>query len=450
MPDTARTYYIRDLIQDGRAVAVPEGGGQVTFVAGPVPGEKIRLNPDGSYRTLTESDQRAAPFCPHWPDCGGCAIQHVIYESLLQVKQNHFNHTFKEFLKDDVTTGSVVASPATRGHRTKFVFAYANGDFGLYRQGSHAIVNLDVCPVAAPAIERSLYALRAFLDRFAFSDKIKGLYVRAGRKDTLSLLALVQTERVPERATVNLDELDDLRLKDLDIEPAAVQENFLRLQAELDAVGISLALSGLNFGEASRDGENLGPLTVLLPEVASRLLEETILDRIFRIRPGAFFQVNPQAFAMTVRDARTLVPDVQDALDLYCGTGAWGLSVLDTKTAYRGSEIDATALDSAAANARRNGFDNAIFEQTDLEAPITLPETELLLLDPPHRGLNRDLIKEILRAAPEKILYLSCHAASLKRDLKPLTDGYTVRFLRAYDYFPWTADYETLALLNRK
>ncbi len=249
---------------------------------------------------------------------------------------------------------------------------------------------------------------------------------------------------------MKLDELDDIRLEALELEPEAVRENFRQLAAELDAFGIELYLSGLNYGDPSRERENLGPFTVLLPEVNAWLLDEKILDRNFRIRPGAFFQVNPAAFEMTVRDAREIVPRVDDAVDLYCGTGAWGLSVLGTGTRYTGFESDRDALESAETNAALNGFTSVVFEQTDLETPVRLPETELLLLDPPHRGLNRELIAEILEAGPAKILYLSCHAASLKRDLKALLKDYRADYLRAYDYFPWTGEYETLALLSRR
>ncbi|AHF77691.1 23S rRNA methyluridine methyltransferase [Sodalis praecaptivus] len=189
---------------------------------------------------------------------------------------------------------------------------------------------------------------------------------------------------------------------------------------------------------------------VLTPD---RALEERLNQVPLYIRPKSFFQTNPQVAAglyATARDWVAALP-VTRLWDLFCGVGCFGLHLCRPGMQLTGIEISAEAIASARQSAHQLGLEQVSFQALDStqfavqngEAP------DLVLVNPPRRGIGHDLCAWLSATAPRWILYSSCQAATLVRDLGELED-YRVCRVRLFDMFPHTAHYETLVLLERR
>ncbi|MDO5733610.1 MAG: hypothetical protein Q4P08_00480 [Eubacteriales bacterium] len=452
----AEEYIIRDLFTDGRAVAVPLEGGKLEFLAGPVPGDRLALNPEsGEVEYLELSPARQPSFCGYYPSCGGCSVQQLKYPALLALKKAQLEHLFPE-AKVKFYPSSEASAFA---YRKKFFWHYDQGSFGLLRRGSHQLIEIQDCPLASKALQAATKIFQEYLRRDYGQ---LGLHLRQGRGVELSFLLVLDENRLKLEANgkrgIFLADLKSL---------GQVGQALAEIAAAFKAEGLDLKLSGINLRAKTKAGENLGPRTFLLPELnklhefslaepfsardfADLLLTETVLDRQFKILPGAFFQVNPQLFAASVEAARSQLGKVESALDLYCGTGAWGLSVLPRSCRYFGLDIDPLSLETTALNAAFNGFTSYSCERLNLKRKsLDIAPVDLVLLDPPRAGLSPAVTKALSNSSVSKIFYLSCHAATLARDLKNLASHFKLEYLSGFDYFPWTMGYESLALLSR-
>ena len=144
------------------------------------------------------------------------------------------------------------------------------------------------------------------------------------------------------------------------------------------------------------------------------------------------------------------------AVDLYCGTGTISLVLAKRVKEVIGVEIIEAAVADAWENARRNGIRNAAFRcadaskaAQDLAAEGKKPD--VIVVDPPRKGIDETVVEAMAEMAPEKIVYISCDPATLARDVKRLGErGYALKQVRAYDMFPRCAHVETAAVLQKK
>jgi len=183
-----------------------------------------------------------------------------------------------------------------------------------------------------------------------------------------------------------------------------------------------------------------------------------LTDRIgafeFEISANSFFQTN-------TRGARILYETVgryaalkgsEIVLDLYCGTGTIAIWLAAQARRVVGLELVKSAVADAKQNCLRNNIGNCEFIHGDikdtLETIATVPD--LLVIDPPRAGMHKDVLKQVCRLAPEKIVYVSCNPATMARDLLELKDVYTVEEVQPVDMFPHTFHIESVARLVRK
>jgi 23S rRNA (uracil1939-C5)-methyltransferase len=189
-------------------------------------------------------------------------------------------------------------------------------------------------------------------------------------------------------------------------------------------------------------------------------ITEKIGNRVFEISPGAFFQTNPRQ-AQQLFETISELADFQGTetvYDLYCGTGAIGISISHQVKRVLGIEVIQSAVEDGKRNVELNHIENIEFILADMKeamkdyGPLTEQHgmPDVVILDPPRGGTHPDTVNGLLNLAPQKIVYVSCNPAILARDLKILCEKtYTLRTVQAVDMFPHTAHIEVVALLVR-
>jgi 23S rRNA (uracil1939-C5)-methyltransferase len=186
-------------------------------------------------------------------------------------------------------------------------------------------------------------------------------------------------------------------------------------------------------------------------------IEDVLCSKRFRISPLSFWQVNrDQAERLYEKAAEfAITPNTETIIDLYCGTGTIGLTMADRVKKLIGVEIVEDAVKDAKINAGLNGITNAEFICADASKAAALllekgikPDT--VILDPPRKGCDEELIETVSRMSPERIVYISCDPATLARDCERFNElGYCVNEAVPFDLFPRTAHVETVTLITR-
>ncbi|MGL5386948.1 MAG: 23S rRNA (uracil(747)-C(5))-methyltransferase RlmC [Serratia sp. (in: enterobacteria)] len=198
---------------------------------------------------------------------------------------------------------------------------------------------------------------------------------------------------------------------------------------------------------AIMEGEQEIPLT------EQQALEEQFNQVPLYIRPQSFFQTNPQVASQLYATARDWVRalGIASMWDLFCGVGGFGLHCAQPQTRLTGIEISAEAIACAKQSAQTLGLQQVNFQALDSTRFATAEGEvpELVLVNPPRRGIGKELCDYLNRMAPGFILYSSCNALSMAKDLAMLPD-YRVERVQLFDMFPHTAHYEVLTLLVRK
>ena len=187
-------------------------------------------------------------------------------------------------------------------------------------------------------------------------------------------------------------------------------------------------------------------------------IEDTLCGLTFRLSPRSFYQVNHTQAQRLYRAAIDLAGITKDdtVLDLYCGVGTITLAMASAAGRVIGVEVIPQAVEDARDNARRNGIENEEFfcgdaGQAALELEKRGVHPDVVVVDPPRKGMNADTIEALHRMAPRRIVYVSCDPATLARDLKLLTAaGYTLQTAEAFDLFPRCAHVETVRVLSKR
>jgi 23S rRNA (uracil-5-)-methyltransferase RumA len=183
-------------------------------------------------------------------------------------------------------------------------------------------------------------------------------------------------------------------------------------------------------------------------------IEENLLGMKFRITPFSFFQTNSGGAELLYDTVRNYVGDTKDKVifDLYSGTGTIAQILAPVAKHVTGVEIVEEAVEAARINAEGNGMANCDFICGDvLKVVDSLPKKpDMIILDPPRDGIHPKAMPKLLRFGVDRIIYISCKATSLKRDLIPIQQaGYHISKMKLVDLFPDTAHVESCVLLER-
>ncbi|KZX37163.1 23S rRNA (uracil(1939)-C(5))-methyltransferase RlmD [Wohlfahrtiimonas chitiniclastica] len=428
---------ITDITHDGRGVAHVEG--KVVFVNGALPDEvvmaqyvKSRKDYDEAktIEVLKASPDRVAPICDVFGICGGCSLQHLDPEKQIYFKAKQLASNLKKQAKLDFDVAEQMPplrSPSEHYRYkarlgVKYVAKKEKVLVGFREKFAPFIVDMDSCPVLEDKVANLLPALSTLIGDLTLLDKIPQIEVAIGSEQVALSFRVLETPT----------EEDEAKLKAFGIEH-----------------NILIYLQPKN--EAS---------TYLLSDVEDRddLLNYQLLDRLtMAFKPYHFTQVNPMINQQMVKQALDLLKLQKDetVLDLFCGLGNFTLPLALEAGKVIGVEGDQSLTEWAAKNAARNGLENVDFYCTDLtqnqdDADWMQLKYDAILVDPPRSGAL-EMMPYLGKLAPKRILYVSCHPATLARDLAELVQyGYEVTDAGVMDMFPHTAHVESMALLVKK
>ncbi|MEK7867886.1 MAG: methyltransferase domain-containing protein, partial [Candidatus Omnitrophota bacterium] len=188
---------------------------------------------------------------------------------------------------------------------------------------------------------------------------------------------------------------------------------------------------------------------------SSPYIEETVLGKTFRIGPESFFQINVPMLEIALKEMqKSMRLDKKEIIaDLYCGIGTFGIALSQFAKEVIGIESNPNNISFLKSNLKLNKIENFKLYEGPCEKlfpSMLISGIDILILDPPRKGLDNMLCQNILLSSIKKIIYLSCNPVTLSRDLKILSRSYIIKTLFLFDFFPHTPHIETLAIIEKR
>ena len=433
------------------------GENGIATVKGTLPGQKVQFVVSkkragkcvGRLKEVIEKSplEDAAPLCPHFENCGGCAYQTMSYDNQAELKKNMIEDILNHAIKGDYQYEGILKSPIQWGYRNKMEFSF--GDefkdgplaLGMHKRNSfHDIVTVDECKIVDEDYNK---VLRCVLDYCA--DKELPFYHKLRHEGYLRHLLVRRTTKTKQLLVGIVTTSDTDCEKKADF--AALVEKLKELELDAKLCGV---MHIINDGLA--DVVQSDETRILFGD---EYIYEELLGLKFKISVFSFFQTNSLGAEVLYSKAREYIGDTKDKLifDLYSGTGTIAQIVAPVAKKVVGVEIVEEAVEAARVNAELNGLDNCEFIAGDVLKVIDQIEDkpDLIVLDPPRDGINPKALQKIIDFGVEKMVYISCKPTSLARDLEMLQEqGYQVEKACAVDMFPGTVHVETVVLLSQR
>ncbi len=432
------------LDDDGRGVGRADD--REIHVADLLPGElaEVRIDHYSPHRAVAWatrvgprarlSPHRVEPPCPAFGACGGCAWQHCSGREQRRAKAQRVERALAAHLESPPPVAPVRAAPQQLRYRgrAKYVVTHDGRGaitLGAFQPRSHKVVDTRECVVVEERISASLPPLRRALeatglasyDEATATGSLRYAVVRTSLADAVTI-ALVTTPATPR-------------------EPLARAARALVRNGHAEGV--------VWVRNPSRGGAILtGEVECL---AGSPLLRERFGAVVVDLDIASFTQVNRAAAAAMYEALCDSVEGARRAVDLYCGAGAIAFHLVQRGIAVLGIERHAPAITAARAAARDAGI-HARFEASDAEAAqLAEFRPDLVVVNPPRKGLSLAVVDALVRAAPQTIAYLSCAPTSLARDLARLdAAGYVIQTVQPFDLMPGTSQVETLCICRRQ
>ena len=446
------TLCIERLSSDGSGVAHSPDG-ETVFVPGAAPGDEadVRIVKDCKRYAFgildhlrTPSPDRIPVDCAVAGPCGGCSLRHLDYTAELRAKQENVTDAFRRIGGLDVPVLDICPSPEVDRYRNKVQFPVGldkNGDpcIGFYAGRTHRIVPCPDCKLQPGVLNDIGNALCRFFAENGIQPYheetgrglVRHIFLRRGAHSGQIMVCLVCTRP-------NLPHADALCTR--------LREQF----ADIATILLNVNSKNTNVILGTETHTLYGP----------GYIEDTLCGVPVQLGPLSFYQVNTlaaeQLYGIAAQYAQLTPDDL--LLDLYCGMGTIGLSMVDHCRELVGVEIVPEAIESAKANAARMGdavAAKSCFFCADAGQAATRLAAEglhpdVVMLDPPRKGCDEATLSAVVRMAPRRVVYVSCNPSTAARDAAWLEqNGYHAEKVQPVDLFPRTKHCETVVLLSK-
>ena len=450
MLEKNKTYeaLITDYTAEGQGVAKIDGC--AVFVPNAIVGEtcEIRIEKVGKtwasgkiVQLLEKSPHRINRACPVAKICGGCDFHHMDYEEETRLKADRVRQALNRIGGEALDQLPITAAPTTEGYRNKAQYPVAAAKntrvyAGFFKAGTHQVIENKRCLILPQEADQVKDTVIDYMNHFrvtAYDETthkglVRHIYVRQGAVSHQILVCIVINGRKLPRPEELLN-----RLKKI--------PGFTTLVLSI---------------HTKPGNAVLGDEFVTL--YGPGYIEDTMCGMNFRLSPRSFYQVNHHQAQKLYRAAIDAagITKADTVLDLYCGVGTITLAMSQAAGKVIGVEVIPQAVEDARDNARRNGVTNAEFLCADAGAAALELErqgirADVIVVDPPRKGLNADAIEALTRMAPRRLVYVSCDPATLARDVALLKDrGFRLQNAQAFDLFPRCAHVESIAVLTRE
>jgi 23S rRNA (uracil1939-C5)-methyltransferase len=438
---------IVDLTHEGAGVA--RVNGFTLFVPNTLPGERAKVKVVGikkgfGFGRLEElieaSHERVEPPCPIYKWCGGCQLQHLSYEGQLEYKRKQVEDVLTRIGKLEgvpvLPTLGMGDEPWRYRNKAQVPVGERDGRIitGFYQKRSHEIVEMDSCIITGDTNDDAVQAVKEIVNKYNITaydeQKHKGILrhiiARYGKTTGDLMIVLVTNGKdLPQRKKI----IEDITSALPEIKSIVQNVNTKR--------------TNVIFGDETR---------VLW---GAEYIHDYIGDIKFAISARSFYQINPDQTKVLYDQALKYAELNGDetVIDAYCGIGTISLFLAQKAKKVYGVEIVPEAIEDARRNAELNNITNAEFAVGKSEDVI--PEwkkqgisPDVIVVDPPRKGCDEELLKTIIEMKPGRVVYVSCNPATLARDLRILEDGgFKTVEVQPVDMFPQTTHVEAVAKL---
>ena len=432
---------------EGQGVAHVDG--LAVFVAGAICGERVKiriahLGHTAAYadivQILRESPHRVQPRCAFCRDCGGCVFWHMTYEEELRAKSRRVCDALNRLGGLSLKEVPITGSPLETGYRNKAQYPVAmirgRAEAGFFKNRTHQVVPVRACAIQGAEADQARQVIVDWMNRHhvsVYDEKtgkglVRHIYVRTAVVTKQVMVCLV----INGDAVPSSQELVDNLLEGVN--------NFHTLCLSIHKKKGNAVL-GDRFVSVYGDG----------------YIEDILCGLRFKLSPRSFYQVNHDQAEQLYEKAMEFagLTGQETVLDLYCGTGTITLALSRRAKQVYGVEIIDAAIRDAKENAVNNGIENAEFFCADAAQAARRFADEgirpqVIVVDPPRKGLEESVIDSIASMAPDKVVYVSCDPATLARDIKRFAErGYETKQAEAFDMFPRCHHVESCVLLER-
>ena len=386
---------------------------------------------------VSSSKERVQPVCPYYTKCGGCQLQHSNYQNALNIKTNIVQTAISKIGKIHCVVKPCAPCEKQFGYRNKIALPInpKTKSVGMFRPESHKIIDIETCPLVDDDINKIINIINTYLkttENTIYDEETK-----------CGLLKQVVARKVENSILVTMVINGD-RLSDTDYLWELLSKTFKN-------VGLSINVTKM------RNNVILTDNFKQIRGIERAAVEEFEIK--YTINNQSFMQVNEQIKHQIYSDIFSQI-EGETVVDAYSGAGL--LSAMMAKHAKKvyGIEIIKPATEAANELAKTNNIDNLININGDCSKELpallnSLTDNErqnlTIVLDPPRKGCDKNVIDSILLTQPKKIIYLSCNPSTLARDINWImsSNNYSASLIQPYDMFPQTKHVETLAILTK-
>jgi 23S rRNA (uracil1939-C5)-methyltransferase len=415
-------------------------------------------------RFIKYSNVRVIPFCQHFGVCGGCKWQNLPYEEQIKFKQQQVKDQLTRIGKVDLPEfRPILGSVKTQEYRNKLDYGCANKRY-LTKQEIATLPNDES---------------QSLKDIPAIGFHITGAFDKILPVEKCWLMDDLHNKirnEIRDYAIENSITFFDLRqqkglLRDVIIRNSNTGEWMVIIQFHYDETGgkdeaLGLLkhisdkfpeISSLLYLDNQKCNDTIGDQDILVFKGNDHIFE-TMEDLKFKVGPKSFYQTNTEQAYHLYSVARELADLKGEELvyDLYTGTGTIANFVAKKARKVIGIEYVPEAIEDAKINSEINHIDNTLFYAGDMKDILTDDfiakhgRPDVIITDPPRAGMHPDVVKTILRAAPKRIVYVSCNPATQARDLQDFDEAYKVVAVQPVDMFPHTPHVENVVLLEQR
>ena len=381
--------------------------GKTIFVRNAVAGDIVDIDLTKNKKTISEaiikkivkpSPLRVKSPCSYSDLCGGCSLLNISYIESLKYKENRLKEIISKFAKINIKINPIIESNEFN-YRNKITLHIKDNKIGLYKYNSNELIEIDNCMLVDEKINNIIKKIKSFIKE----------------------------------------------------KPNNLEEVMIRVFNNKDLIHFKGKVDKKLLKNYFKDSYSLWLNNELL--IGDKNLIVDFLDYKFVLSKEAFFQVNIDIASKIFNYIRNYIKDkkYKKALDLYCGVGVIGIFISPFVEEVIGIEIVENAVKNANVNKKLNKINNISFITGKVENHINkFKDIDLVVVDPPRSGLDKNTINNIISIKPKEIIYVSCDAITLARDLNLLNEFYNIKEITPFDMFPNTYHVECISVLERK
>ena len=442
--------YIVDIIDNGyEGEGIAKIDNFTIFIPGAIKGEKVKIlivkvTSSHAFGKILEiiktSESRNANIdCDTYKRCGGCNLRHIKYKDTLKLKRNIVQNLVNKTLKTKIEVKDTIGMENPYNYRNKAQYPIGvNKDgkaiIGVFANRTHEVIEFDNCFIQNKESQEIAKFICDFVNQkniSVYNEKIgKGILrhivIKIGLKtDKIMCILVINGKNFKEEKEL----VDDLVSKFPKIKTIIKNINTKNTNVILGNENVNLYGDGY--------------------------ICDKLGDYTFKISPLSFYQINPvqteKLYNLAIEGASLTGKEI--VFDLYCGIGTIGIYMAKHAKKVYGIEIVEQAIEDAKENCKINNIENAEYYAGDTQKLLTDLinnkdiKPDVIVVDPPRKGLDNVTIENIINIKPKKVIYISCNPATLTRDLSKLEETYDIKSIQPVDMFPFTSHVENVALL---